>query len=63
MRPVDRGPQPVGVIVRDYEDWRPYLILRLGSYCSYCELPLTSPVPVEHKIPKDQQPEGPQGRL
>lgn len=53
MRPVERGPRPARA-VEEYGDWRQDLVERLGAFCSYCEMPLTSPVNIEHKIPKDQ---------
>lgn len=58
MRPVERGAEPTGVVVEEYGGWRPHLIERVGCYCSYCEMRLTSPVPVEHKIPKRDVPAG-----
>lgn len=58
MRPVDRGLVPTDGIgdefkPKKYQEFREFLIRRLGSYCSYCERPLTHNVAVEHIKPKD----------
>ncbi|HDR8244678.1 TIGR02646 family protein [Bacillus thuringiensis] len=58
MRPIDRGqvPQSSAVEVfrpKKYQEFRGFLITRLGSYCSYCERPISHNVAVEHIKPKD----------
>ena len=59
MRPVDKGECPdeagVPVLFADYQHARPYLIERLGEYCSYCEMQISSSLHVEHKLPKGVQ--------
>lgn len=59
MRPVNRGPWPqrggANVTFAPYGEARPYLIARLGDYCSYCGLPLENPQ-VEHMSPKSLAP-------
>jgi len=59
MRPVDKGDGPSNngtpVIFAEYGDARPYLIDRLGDYCSYCENQITNPA-VEHEQPKSVAP-------
>lgn len=52
MRPVRRGPSPQANDFNPYGHARPYLIGRLGSYCSFCERPLPSGPHVEHIQPK-----------
>lgn len=60
MRPVDRGvcPQADGadVVFGEYGHARPYLVDRLGDYCSFCEAPLLNPA-VEHVRCKDKNPD------
>lgn len=55
MRPVNKGkcPQVNGKdkIVKNYRDWRADLIARLGSYCCYCNIPLSESPQVEHVVP------------
>jgi uncharacterized protein (TIGR02646 family) len=58
MRPIDRGTVPVnyeGEVFqpKTYQEFREFLITRLGSYCSYCERPISHNVAVEHIKPKD----------
>lgn len=59
MRPVFRGPTPkvAGQTIRfaRYQDARPDLFSRLGSYCSYCEVAHAS-LAVEHVQPKSKHP-------
>lgn len=59
MRPVNRGSRPVEgespVVFADYSHARPYLITRLGTYCSFCEMRLPNPA-VEHIRHKDNNP-------
>jgi len=56
MRPVDKGdcPEDSGIPIEfpEYTHARPYLIERLGQYCSYCESRLPASLAVEHKAPK-----------
>ncbi len=63
MRPVERGPSPtrptsrgtqVPIQGKDYSFFRPYLIARLGEYCSYCEVPLGLNLAVEHMLSKKE---------
>lgn len=61
MRPVERGPCPkdangVDLVFAEYGHARPYLIERLGDYCSFCEMPLPTP-DVEHIRHKDGNPD------
>ncbi len=62
MIPLDKGEVPIDSIsglpqtVTDYAQWRASLINRLGSYCSYCNAPLSSSPQVEHVVPKNPQP-------
>jgi uncharacterized protein (TIGR02646 family) len=51
MRPVTRGASPQAGDFADYQDARPFLISRLGPFCSYCER-RTTPLHVEHIQPK-----------
>lgn len=55
MRPVSRGPAPPNPF-SDYRAAFPYLVDRLGMYCSYCERPLPTSLAVEHVEPKFWQP-------
>lgn len=56
MRPVDKGPCPKDkngdpVMFKEYQEAREYLIDRVGSFCSYCEI--SHPAPdTEHVLPK-----------
>jgi len=54
MRPVQRGAPPHGATT--YEQMRPTLLTRLGSYCSYCEYPVKHVPHAEHIIPKGRYP-------
>lgn len=61
MRPVNRGACPSdrsGEFIRfvDYAHARPFLIDRLGDYCSFCEMPLGASLAVEHIRHKDNNP-------
>lgn len=51
MRPVIRGIY-AGSPDNEYGDYRGELLSHVGSYCSYCEVPLTLSVDVEHKVAK-----------
>jgi uncharacterized protein (TIGR02646 family) len=60
MRPVVRGPAPRDsrgrvVAFADYQDAREYLIERIGTYCSYCEMRQPTPA-VEHIRGKAKNP-------
>lgn len=62
MRPVDRGSIPLDDSgqpkeFRDYQYARRDLIDRLGEYCSYCEMQLSSCLAVEHVKPKKHHPD------
>jgi uncharacterized protein (TIGR02646 family) len=48
LRPVRRGTSPQTDDFADYADAKPYLISRLGSYCSYCERKIITQLAVEH---------------
>ncbi len=58
MRPVERGISPQTADFERYEDARPFLVSRLGSFCSYCERRIKTGLAVEHLQAKD----GPYGR-
>ncbi|WP_459211523.1 HNH endonuclease [Aquimarina rhabdastrellae] len=59
MRAIDKGDTPnedgENIEINEYGDARPYLIDRLGDYCSYCENQITNPA-VEHILPKSISP-------
>ena len=61
MRPVNKGdhPQENGkkIVFKEYSDARPFLIDRLGDYCSYCEMQLDAGLAVEHVKPKSLHPD------
>ncbi|WP_462146228.1 HNH endonuclease [Pseudoalteromonas gelatinilytica] len=57
MRPIERGQIPkessgINKSFTTYKKARADLILRLGDYCSYCEMQLDSSLAVEHVQPK-----------
>jgi HNH endonuclease len=56
MRPIDKGPCPQvnwkDKQVKDYKEWRSDLIERIGSYCAYCNMPISTQLNVEHVVPK-----------
>ena len=52
MRPVSKGTSPVNGDFADYEDAKPYLLSRLGPFCSYCERRIATNLAVEHIQPK-----------
>lgn len=61
MRPIEKGQSPIdtsGQPVRflKYQEARPFLIERLGEYCSYCEIQLNAGLAVEHVCPKSKHP-------
>lgn len=54
MRPVRKGTSPNGNADFDsYKKAYPYLVGRIGSYCSYCERHIVTNLAVEHIQPKD----------
>ncbi len=53
MRPVKKGNSPIVGDFKKYEDAKPYLVGRLGLYCSYCERRIATLLAVEHIEPKD----------
>lgn len=53
MRPVTRGSSPQPEPFEDYHDARPFLISRIGPYCSYCER-RAIPLHVEHVQPQSR---------
>ena len=55
MRPVERGPSPQ--TFNDYAKAKPFLVARLGDYCSYCERPIKTNLAVEHVLPKSLHPD------
>jgi uncharacterized protein (TIGR02646 family) len=57
MRSVYKGDPPKDAAGQDvafekYTDAAPYLFLRIGRYCSYCERGMPTCLAVEHKLPK-----------
>jgi uncharacterized protein (TIGR02646 family) len=63
MRPVERGDIPKNpatgsfIVFKQYDQARPYLIEKLGTYCSYCERRINNNLAVEHIQPKAPHPE------
>jgi hypothetical protein len=51
LRPVDKGPAPSTTFTQ-YENARGLLIVRIGEYCSFCEMHCDADLAVEHKLPK-----------
>lgn len=51
MRPINRGVSPQ--VFTDYEDAKPFLTNRLGTYCSFCERRIPTNLAVEHILPKN----------
>lgn len=51
MRPIDKSITPTWS--GDYSGARPHLLNRLGKYCSYCELKLSTGLHVEHVESRD----------
>ena len=39
----------------EYDVLRTYLFKQIGSYCSYCEVPISMDSAVEHKVPKSEK--------
>lgn len=56
MRPISKGASPVQGDFNKYEDAKPDLVSRLGSYCSYCERKIPTLLAVEHIEPKSLKP-------
>lgn len=52
MRPIDRG--NASSTYANYQDAKPDLVKRLGTYCSYCERRVTTNLAIEHILPKDE---------
>lgn len=52
MRPVRRGTSPRDDDFDDFGNAFPFLVSRLGSYCSYCERKIMTNLAVEHIQPK-----------
>ncbi|WP_321853991.1 HNH endonuclease [Paraburkholderia tropica] len=52
MRPVRRGDSPQQDDFDPYAKAQPFLISRLGPYCSYCERRISTSLAVEHIQPK-----------
>lgn len=52
MRPVFKGATPEPQGFAKYEDAKPFLLSRLGPFCSYCERRIATPLAVEHIQPK-----------
>ncbi len=53
MRPISRGPSPKHQDFKKYKDALPYLLSRLGFFCSYCERYVSAGLEVEHLQHKD----------
>lgn len=52
MRPVRRGASPQATDFAEYTDAKPFLVSRLGLFCSYCERRVATNLAVEHIQPK-----------
>lgn len=52
MRPIHRGDSPIAGDFENYRDSFPYLVARLGSFCSFCERRIATFLAVEHIQPK-----------
>ena len=52
MRPIRRNTSPQNGDFSDYTTAKPFLISRLGGYCSYCERRIATQLAVEHIQPK-----------
>ncbi len=62
MRPLDKDIEPnktdkLSVSVKEYQNYRRYLIDSIGEYCSYCESKINSNLAVEHIRPKTHNPD------
>ncbi len=57
MRPVNRGEKPASLLIKKYQDAKPFLIARFGEFCSYCERYCdANDLHVEHILPKKNYP-------
>ncbi len=55
MRPLWKPyPEVRGGVPEEYDAWRHALLDTLGSYCAYCESPVTNDTAVEHKAAKKE---------
>jgi uncharacterized protein (TIGR02646 family) len=52
VRPICKGASPRPAGFTPYADALPYLVSRLGNYCSYCERSIVTNLAVEHIQPK-----------
>ena len=52
MRPISRHDSPIEGDFGDHRDAFPYLVSRIGLYCSYCERRIPTNLAVEHIQPK-----------
>jgi uncharacterized protein (TIGR02646 family) len=52
VRPIYKGASPRPTGFTPYADALPYLVSRLGNYCSYCERRIATNLAVEHIQPK-----------
>ncbi|MDR1963594.1 MAG: HNH endonuclease [Planctomycetaceae bacterium] len=52
MRPITRGEQPAELVIKQYRYAAPFLVQKLGCYCSYCEMRIPAGLAVEHVQPK-----------
>jgi uncharacterized protein (TIGR02646 family) len=57
MRPIRRGPSPIEGNFSDFHDAKPWLMAKLGQYCSYCERQMSTSLAVEHILHKSGYPE------
>ncbi|MFT9846047.1 HNH endonuclease [Aneurinibacillus sp. REN35] len=55
MRPVIKRHIPKYNDNDEYDVLRTYLFKQIGSYCSYCETPISMDSAVEHKVPKSNK--------
>lgn len=53
MRPISKGDSPYTTIT-NYGNSLNYLVERIGSYCSYCEMPLNNAPEIEHIVAKSK---------
>ena len=56
MRPIERGESPFPNDFADYRDAFPFLVARIGPFCSYCERRIATLLAVEHILPKSLHP-------
>lgn len=56
MRPIERGESPIPNDFADYRDAFPFLVGRIGPFCSYCERRIPANLAVEHILPKSLHP-------